>query len=55
MSEGKRRLAGILAADVAGYSAVVAADEPASVAGYEHCGPSSSRTDRDLAGLTLIG
>ncbi len=32
MSEGKRRLAGILAADVVGYSAMVAADEPASLA-----------------------
>jgi hypothetical protein len=32
MSGGKRRLAGILAADVAGYSAMVAADEPASLA-----------------------
>ena len=32
MSGGKRRLAGILAADVVGYSAMVAADEPASLA-----------------------
>jgi len=32
MSEGKRRLAGILAADVVGYSAMIAADEPATLA-----------------------
>ena len=32
MSGGKRRLAGILAADVVGYSAMIAADEPASLA-----------------------
>ena len=32
MSEEKRRLAGILAADVVGYSAMVAADEPATLA-----------------------
>jgi hypothetical protein len=28
MSEAKRRLAGILAADVVGYSAMIGADEP---------------------------
>jgi TolB-like protein/Flp pilus assembly protein TadD len=32
MSGGKRRLAGILAADVVGYSAMIAADEPVSLA-----------------------
>ena len=32
MSRGKRRLAGILAADVVGYSAMIAADEPAGLA-----------------------
>ena len=32
MSKGKRRLAGILDADVAGYSAMVAADKPAALA-----------------------
>ena len=32
MSGGKRRLAGILAADVVGYSAMIAADEPATLA-----------------------
>ena len=32
MNEGKRRLAGILAADVVGYSAMVATDEPATLA-----------------------
>ena len=32
MSEVKRRLAGILAADVVGYSAMVGADEPATLA-----------------------
>jgi TolB-like protein/class 3 adenylate cyclase len=32
MGEGKRRLAGILAADVVGYSALVGADEPGTLA-----------------------
>jgi adenylate cyclase len=32
MGEGKRRLAGILAADVVGYSAMVGADEPGTLA-----------------------
>jgi adenylate cyclase len=32
MDEGKRRLAGILAADVVGYSAMVGADEPGTLA-----------------------
>jgi hypothetical protein len=32
MSEGKRRLAGILAGDVVGYSAMVGADEPGTLA-----------------------
>ena len=32
MSEAKRRLAGILAADVVGYSAMVGADEPGTLA-----------------------
>ena len=34
MSGEKRRLAGILAADVVGYSAMVAADEPATLARF---------------------
>jgi adenylate cyclase len=32
MSESNRRLAGILAADVVGYSAMVGTDEPATLA-----------------------
>jgi class 3 adenylate cyclase len=32
MGEGKRRLAGILASDVVGYSAMVGADEPGTLA-----------------------
>ena len=39
MSEANRRLAGILAADVVGYSVMVGADEPGRWRGCVPCAP----------------
>ena len=39
MGEVKRRLAGIVAADVVGYSAMIGADEPALWRACERCAP----------------
>jgi hypothetical protein len=39
MDEAQRRLAAILAADVVGYSAMVGADEPATLARCTPCAP----------------
>ena len=49
MGEGKRRLAGILAADVVGYSAMVGADEPGTLARVRALRSRCHRTARSHA------